>query len=135
MKLTDIHKHETDIRDGEHLEELLTEAPSVDGYEAFVICSADGDPQLWIKFNQEIAYPHYFHTTDGSHPGYQPKSEDRPEHSALPRTVTFLQVGASWADRIEVPRETTVSKRTAIVIAKEFIETQQLPKCILWLEL
>jgi|APTNR8051073442_1049403.scaffolds.fasta_scaffold06895_2 hypothetical protein len=135
MKLTDIHNRETEIRDAAHLESLFAETPEIDGYGAFMIYTAVGEPELWLHFNDDIAYPHYFPTSDGSHPGWQPESEERPEHVNLPETIIFLQVGAIMADRIEMPRETTVSKRKAIAAAKEFLMDQQLPPSISWFEL
>ena len=135
MKITDIHNRETDLRDAAHLERLLTETPELDGCGAFMIYAVVGEPELWLHFRGDIAYPHYFSTSDGSHPGWQPESEERPEHASIPETVIFLQVGASMADRIEMPRETTVSKWKAIAAAKEFLMDQQLPPSISWFEL
>ena len=135
MKLTDIHNRETDIRDADHLEMLLTETPGIDGHDAFVISSTAGEPEFWLSCNKEIAYPHFFLTTDGSHPGYQPESVDRLEHEGLPETVIFFQVGASLSDQIEMPRRTTVAKLTAINAARQFLKDQRLPTTILWFEL
>lgn len=135
MKLTDIHNQEIEIRDSTHLESLLAETPEIDGYGAFMIYTVVGEPELWLHFNKDTAYPHYFPTSDGSHPGWQPESEDRPEHENLPETIQFLQVGASMADGIEMPRETTVSRSRAIAAAKEFLAHQQLPPSISWFEL
>lgn len=135
MKLTDIHNRETEIRDAAHLESLLTETPEIDGYGAFMIYTVVGEPELWLHCNKDVVYPHYFPTSDGSHPGWQPESEERPEHANLPKTIDFLQVGASMADRIEIAREFIVSKRKAITAAKEFLADQQLPPSILWFEL
>lgn len=135
MKLTDIHNDETEIRDAAHLESLLTETPRLDGYGAFIIHTVVGEPELWLHCNNDIVYPHYFPTTDGSHPGWQAESENRPEHANLPATIAFLQVGATTADRIEMPRETTVTKDTAVIAAKEFLADQRLPPSIPWFEL
>jgi hypothetical protein len=136
MKITDIHGQETEIRDAEHLERLLAETPDIDGYSAFMIYTIVGEPEFWLHCNGNIAYPHYFPTSDGSHPGWQPKSEDRPEHKDLPETITFLQVGASIAHGIEMPRETTLSKPKAIIAAMEFFAGGgQLPPSISWFEL
>ena len=135
MKLTDIHSRETEIRDIEHLETLLTETPGIDGYEAFVISGTMGEPELWVQFSGDVAYLHYFPTTDGSHPGFQPMSKDKPVHNTTPDMAIFLQVGGVWADRIEMPRETTLTRARAITAAKEFLESQNLPGCISWFEL
>ena len=135
MNLTDIHNRETELRDGAHLERLLNETSEIEGYGAFIIHTVDGEPEFWLHCNKDIVYPHYFPTTDGSHPGWQPESADRPEHANLPDTIVFLQIGATMADRIEMPRETTVMKSTAIVAAKEFLRDQQLPPSISWFEL
>lgn len=135
MKLTDIHNREIEIRDAAHLESLLAETPEIGGCGAFMIYTAVGEPELWLHCHDDLAYPHYFPTSDGSHPGWQPESEERPEHANFPETIIFLQVGAIMADRIEMTRETTVSKRKAIAAAKEFLMDQQLPPSITWFEL
>jgi hypothetical protein len=135
MKLTDICNCETEVHDDKHLESMLLGSPELHGYGAVMLCTVAGEPELWLHFNKNAVYLHYFPGSDGSHPGWQPESEPRPEHESLPPVVEFLQIGGSLADRIEVPRETTVSKKRAIAAAKEFLACQQLPPSIRWFEL
>ena len=97
MKLTDIHNRETEIRDAAHLESLFAETPDIDGYGAFMIYTTVGEPELWLHFNDDIAYPHYFPTSDGSHPGWQPESEERPEHED-PKELAYVAFRADASD-------------------------------------
>lgn len=135
MKVTDIHNRETEICDAGQLEKLLQSTPEIDGYGAFMIYTVPGEPELRLHFHEGLAYPHYFPSSDGSHAGWQPEFAERPEHLNLPKSVFFLQVGACLADRIEMPRETTISRRSAIAIAREFFASPELPPSIKWQEL
>lgn len=131
MKITDIHDQTREIQDAEQLCQLLTRP----GERAFVIHSEGQGAELWLHLSGEVAYLHYFPSSDGAHPGFQPSSVARPEHHSLPDTVTFPQIGGSQADRIEVPKEVTISVSQAIAAATQFLDRQELPTELQWSEL
>ncbi len=135
MTITPITGADIQITESSDLERLLRMNRSGD-YAAFVMQTPESSAEFWIHMNGDRAFVTYFPTTDGSHPGFQPEAGfgDGSE-STSDRSVTFLQVGESWADRIEMPLETTVSVAQAVVAASEFLLCQDLPPSIKWFEL
>ena len=133
--LVNIHCEEVEIVSAKQLEDLLRTTPRYKEYAAFLLWGNEGRPELSLHFNGDDAYVHFWLATDGSHPGYQPAPSNRSKSLVEPYNITFLQVGASWGEYIQLCVYSTVFVEQAIEVAIEFGAIGKLPRCISWFEL
>ena len=112
--------------------DLLTRLKSVrrGNYGAFELSHENDFPALFVEFNRNIAYMHYFPAEE--HPGYQPK-DMTPD--GCPNVVHFLPIKGSEADSIDMPDYALVSAETAYAVAVEFFRSPDLPRSVSWFEL
>jgi hypothetical protein len=101
-------------------------------FGAFILSRESPAPSLWIQFNGEVAYVHYFPDGVESHPGFQPTGMT-PQNCK--GSVRFLQTAGSEADGFEAPASTLVAAEDAYIAATQFFERPGLPSHIRWLEL
>lgn len=122
--------------DGEHCilteAELLCRLRSVrrGAYGAFILQHDADVPSLWVQFNSNIAYLHFFPEDD--HPGLCSTGKT-PE--GCEGSFHFLQVNNSEADSFDMDSFAIMNADDAYTAAIEFFHSATAPPSIEWIEL
>lgn len=119
-----------DVADEEGLEAVLRQRDPRGGGDFWLSGGDDTFPCLGIRVSGPHSDIHYF--PEDRHPGFRCLGgEGLPSEG----TTTFVFDGCDPAMGEDVPNDFVVSFDTAVVVAKEFFRTRELPVCCEWFEL
>ena len=100
-------------------------------YAAFVLSRESGGASLWLHFNHDWAYLHYF---DGQGEGAGLQAQNL-RIADCPETVHFLQTSGVEADSFDMDASVVLTRDMAVCAAVEFFRHDAPPPSVSWFEL
>jgi hypothetical protein len=101
-------------------------------YGTFILSHSDDGSSLLIHINGDIAYLHFFPSTDEKHPGFQAIGIAPP---GCTQAVHFLQIDGSEGSSFDMIPEALVPVEKAYQASREYFQQDERPMSISWLEL
>ncbi len=121
---------QTQLQRGEHLDAILAMRDHRNSNCFWLSFDDEVFPRISISVRNDLAYAHYF--PEKGHPGFHTVSNN--PHAGSDAMHEFFLYGKDETT-IEVMGSALISVPDAILIAKEFLTTRALPRCVEWSEL